>query len=92
MVWFEVDSLVVVPCRRRRRPRARRQERLQLIATQGGLGGAFDAMKSHMENRSLLDRVCTPDDVRDAILAFVTGSRMATGELLVLDGGVGKAG
>ena len=59
---------------------------------QGRLGEAFDNVKGMMEGRSLLGRVCTPDDVRDAILAFVTGSRLATGEILVLDGGVGKAG
>ena len=59
---------------------------------QGGLGGAFDSVKKTMEGRSLLDRVCTPDDVRDAILAFVTGSRLATGEIQILDGGAGKAG
>jgi 3-oxoacyl-[acyl-carrier protein] reductase len=59
---------------------------------QGGLGEAFDNVKGMMEGRSLLGRVCTPDDVRDAILAFVTGSRLATGEIQALDGGAGKAG
>ena len=59
---------------------------------QGGLGPAFEQVKQAMEDRSLVDRVCEPDDVRDAILAFVTGSRLATGEILVLDGGAGKSG
>ena len=58
---------------------------------QKGFGDAFETVKNAMERRSLLGRVCTPDDVRDAILAFVTGSRLATGEILVLDGGAGKA-
>ena len=59
---------------------------------QGGLGPMFERVKEAMVGRSLLDRVCTPDDVRDAILAFVTGSRLVTGEIQVLDGGVGKSG
>ena len=59
---------------------------------QQGLGDAFAPVKSAMEGRSLVDRVCTPDDVRDAILAIVTGSRLMTGEVQVLDGGVGKSG
>ncbi|MAE93144.1 MAG: hypothetical protein CL910_00645 [Deltaproteobacteria bacterium] len=59
---------------------------------QGGLGGAFDAVKGAMVGRSLLGRVCTPDDVRDAVLAFITGSDLVTGEVLVVDGGVGRSG
>ena len=34
-----------------------------------------------------LGHVVTPDDVADAILSFVTGSRYVTGQLLTLDGG-----
>ena len=58
---------------------------------QQGLGPAFDAVKGHMESRSLLGKVSTPDDVRDAILAFVEGSRLVTGQVTVVDGGVGIA-
>ena len=53
----------------------------------GGMGEAFEAIKSRVENNSLLDAVCTPDDVRDAILAFVTGSKLATAQIMVVDGG-----
>lgn len=58
---------------------------------QQGLGPAFDVIKGVMESRSLLGRVCTPDDVRDAVLAFVEGSDLVTGQVLVCDGGAGNA-
>lgn len=58
---------------------------------QGGLGEGFDAVKSANEAKSLLDAVCTPDDVADAIFGFLTGSRLVTGETLVVDGGAGKS-
>jgi len=53
----------------------------------GGMGDAFDAIKGRVVNNSLLKAVCTPDDVRDAILAFVTGSKLATAQIMVVDGG-----
>ena len=56
-----------------------------------GLGEAFDLARKAMEGRSLLGRVCTPDDVRDAILGFLQGSDLVTGEVLVVDGGAGRA-
>jgi 3-oxoacyl-[acyl-carrier protein] reductase len=58
---------------------------------QQGLGGAFETVKQTMVGRSLLDRVSTPEDIKDAIFGFLVGSRTTTGELLVFDGGVGKA-
>jgi len=58
---------------------------------QGGLGDGFDAVKQAQVDRSLLDAVCTPDDVKDAIFGFINGSRLVTGEILVVDGGAGKA-
>ena len=42
-------------------------------------------------DRTLLDAVCTPDDVKDASFGFLLGSRLTTGEILVVDGGYGKA-
>ncbi len=59
---------------------------------QGGLGPAFEPVKEAMVGRSLLGAVCTPEDVKDAIFGFLLGSRLVTGEVLVVDGGVGKAG
>jgi len=56
-----------------------------------GLGEVFDLARKAMEGRSLLGRVCTPDDVRDAILGFLQGSDLVTGEVLVVDGGAGRA-
>jgi NAD(P)-dependent dehydrogenase (short-subunit alcohol dehydrogenase family) len=32
--------------------------------------------------------VCTPDDVAEAIVALATGSRMVTGTIQVIDGGM----
>ncbi len=57
---------------------------------QQGLGPAFDAIKKNQAQRSLLGRVCTPDDVRDAIIALLEGSKQLTGEVIVLDGGAGR--
>lgn len=53
-----------------------------------GLGPAYDAIKRAMESRSPLGRVCTPDDVRDAILSLVEGSDLVTGQVLLVDGGM----
>lgn len=55
----------------------------------GGLGPAFDAVKNAMQERSLLGKVCTPEDVRDAIFGFLEGSALVTGQILVVDGGAG---
>jgi 3-oxoacyl-[acyl-carrier protein] reductase len=57
-----------------------------------GLGPAFDAVRDHYAGRAPLGKVCTPEDVRDAILGFVEGSALVTGQVLVVDGGVGIAG
>ena len=56
------------------------------------LGLAFQAAKSAFESKALLGRVCKPEDVRDAILGFIEGSDMVTGQVLVVDGGLGIAG
>jgi len=56
------------------------------------LGPAFEIPKKTMAEKALRGRVCTPDDVRDAIVGFVEGSEMVTGQVLVVDGGLGIAG
>jgi len=57
-----------------------------------GLGDAFEAVRTHYAERAPLAKVCTPEDVRDAILGFVEGSALVTGQVLVVDGGTGIAG
>ena len=58
-----------------------------------GLGEpVYEAVKSAMETRSLLGRVCDPEDVRDAILGLIEGSDLVTGQVLVCDGGMTIAG
>ena len=56
------------------------------------LGPAFEIAKQTMSEKALFGRVCTADDVRDAIVGFVEGSDMVTGQVLVVDGGLGIAG
>jgi 3-oxoacyl-[acyl-carrier protein] reductase len=58
----------------------------------GGLGAGYDALKQHMEQRAPLKKVCEPEDVADAVLSFVTGSALVTGQVLVVDGGMLIAG
>jgi len=56
-----------------------------------GLGPAFEAARGLFASRAPLGRVCTPEDVRDAILSFLEGSALVTGQVLVVDGGAGIA-
>jgi 3-oxoacyl-[acyl-carrier protein] reductase len=53
-----------------------------------GLGPAYDAIKSAIEQRSALGRVCRAEDVSDAILSLITGSDLVTGQVLACDGGM----
>lgn len=53
----------------------------------GGNDQQYDELKAHFLEQTPLGHVVTPDDVADAILSFVTGSRYVTGQLLTLDGG-----
>lgn len=53
----------------------------------GGDTGQYDELKAAFSEQTPLGHVVTPDDVADAILSFVTGSRYVTGQLLTLDGG-----
>ena len=57
-----------------------------------GLGPAYGAIKSHMENKAKLGKVCEADDVAQAIMSFVTGADLITGQVLVIDGGLTLAG
>jgi 3-oxoacyl-[acyl-carrier protein] reductase len=53
-----------------------------------GLGAAYETLKSAMEQRAPLGRVCTPEDVADAILSLITGSDLVTASLLPVEGGM----
>jgi 3-oxoacyl-[acyl-carrier protein] reductase len=53
-----------------------------------GLGPAYDVVKSAVEQRSALGRVCQPQDVSDAILSLITGSDLVTGQVLACEGGM----
>lgn len=57
-----------------------------------GLGAGYEAIKKAMEARAPMHRVCEPEDVAAAILGFVTGSDLVTGQVLVVDGGLLIAG
>jgi 3-oxoacyl-[acyl-carrier protein] reductase len=53
-----------------------------------GLGPAFETLKSHLESRAVLHRVCKPEDVSDAILSLIQGSDLVTGHVLPVEGGM----
>ena len=57
-----------------------------------GLGPAYGAIKAHMESKAKLGKVCDADDVAQAILSFVTGADLVTGQVLIIDGGLTLAG
>lgn len=53
-----------------------------------GLGSAYGHVKKHCEDRSPLHKVCQPEDVAAAILSLIVGSRLVTGQTVVVDGGM----
>jgi 3-oxoacyl-[acyl-carrier protein] reductase len=55
---------------------------------QAGFGDMYETIKETNEKRSPLGKVCDPEDVADAIMSFITGSKLVTGETLVVDGGM----
>lgn len=56
-----------------------------------GLGPAYESVKAFQEKRAVLGRVCDPKDVADAVLSFIVGSELVTGQILEVDGGSGLA-
>jgi 3-oxoacyl-[acyl-carrier protein] reductase len=52
-----------------------------------GLGPAYEPTKKYWEGRAVLGKVCRPEDVADAILAFIEGSELVTGQILPIEGG-----
>ena len=55
---------------------------------QNGLGPLYDRVKTAAESRVPLRRVCDPLDVAEAILGFIEGSDLVTGQTLICDGGM----
>ena len=55
---------------------------------QKGLGERYEKFMKLQEERAVLNAVCTPEDVSAAILAFIEGSDMVTGQTVVVDGGM----
>jgi 3-oxoacyl-[acyl-carrier protein] reductase len=55
---------------------------------QDGLGAErYEAYKKQSEERVLLHRVCTPEDVAAAILNIITGPDLMTAQVIPLEGG-----
>ena len=53
-----------------------------------GLGAAYEPIKQAIEARAALHRVCTPQDVADAIVSLIAGSDLVTGHVLPCEGGM----
>ena len=54
----------------------------------GGLGTErYEATRAYLEDQAPLEVTATPDTVADAILYFIAGAGITTGETLILDGG-----
>jgi 3-oxoacyl-[acyl-carrier protein] reductase len=53
-----------------------------------GFGAAYEGVKRTVAKSCPLEKVCDPEDVAAAIMSLVTGSRMVTGQVLVVDGGM----
>lgn len=53
-----------------------------------GLGERYEVTKAQLEQRVPLRRVSEPSDVADAILSIVTGSKLVTGQLVAVEGGM----
>lgn len=49
---------------------------------------AWEKTLKTYEEKTPLGRVCSPDDVAAAIMSFITGSPLITGQTLVVDGGM----
>ena len=52
-----------------------------------GFGDRYERIKEQNERRAVLGKVCEPEDVAAAILSFITGSDLVTGQILPCEGG-----
>jgi 3-oxoacyl-[acyl-carrier protein] reductase len=53
-----------------------------------GLGDAYDRVMDRVASSVPLQRTSTPEDVADAVMGFVLGSDLVTGQILACDGGM----
>ncbi len=53
-----------------------------------GLGAMYGPVRKRNMERAVLGKVCTAKDVADAIMTFITGSSLITGQTIVCDGGM----
>jgi 3-oxoacyl-[acyl-carrier protein] reductase len=58
--------------------------------TKNFLGDNYDEVLKGIENTTLLQRCCFPEDVADSIVYLIAHARMVTGEILRIDGGVNQ--
>ena len=54
----------------------------------GGYGDAYEMLEQLAAARSVLKKVCEPEDVAAAIVSIITGSDLLTGQVIVVDGGM----
>jgi 3-oxoacyl-[acyl-carrier protein] reductase len=54
---------------------------------QKGLGADYETAKAVRAKLNVLGKVCEPEDIAAAIMTFITGSDLITGQTLVCDGG-----
>jgi 3-oxoacyl-[acyl-carrier protein] reductase len=54
---------------------------------QKGLGENYETAKAVRAKLNVLGKVCEPEDIAAAIMSFITGSDLITGQTLVCDGG-----
>jgi len=55
--------------------------------TRDGLGANFDEAADKHRSGSAMGTVCQPKDVADAVMGILTGSKLVTGQTLVVDAG-----
>lgn len=55
--------------------------------TRDGLGENYDAAADKNRSNSAMGTVCQPRDVADAVMGLLNGSRLVTGQTLVVDAG-----
>lgn len=59
---------------------------------ENGLGANYEGAKAAFEASLPLHRVCDPVDVADCIVSLITGSKLVTGQTLLVDSGMMIAG
>ena len=55
--------------------------------THEGLGDDYDAMATRNESGSAMGKIAQPEDVAEAVVSLLDGSRLVTGQTLVVDAG-----